>query len=76
MTDWPGCKGAVVVTEVRVALGSVARVTLRLLMGLVPTFLRVIEKATLPLESLTRFTVWTLTWGVALRVLAVLKKML
>ena len=65
-----------VVTDEMVAFGSLARVTFRLLMGLLPTFLRVIEKATFPLESLTRFTVWTLIWGVALRVLAVLKKML
>ena len=37
------------------AKGSLARVTFRLLMGLLPTFLMVIEKAVFPCVSLTRF---------------------
>jgi len=65
-----------VVTDVTVAFCSEAKVMFRLLRGLLPTFLMVIEKATFPDESLTREMDWTLTCGVELRVLAVLKKML
>ena len=65
-----------VLTDATTASGSLARVTFRLLTGLLPTFLMVIAKTVFPAVSLTRVIDWTLSWPVELRVLAVLKKML
>lgn len=55
---------------------SSAKVTLRLLKGLLPTFLIVMVKTVFPWVSLMSDDVWTLSWPVALRVFAVLKKIL
>lgn len=64
------------VTVPMVPCDSSDRVTLRLVKGLLPTFFMVMVKTVCPSVSLMSDDVWTLSWPVALRVFAVLKKML